>query len=160
MKNRQDEMVPAQIQNSWRVCINYKKLNQATCKDHFPLPFIAQVLEKLAKKSHYCSLDGFSKYMQIHIASVDQHKMTFTCPFEGIVLGYLVSSRGIEIDKAKVDIIASLPNPASMRCIKNISKIALPLSKLLQKDVDFIFYHPYVEAFQELKKQLTSTSIL
>ncbi|RDX62472.1 hypothetical protein CR513_59194, partial [Mucuna pruriens] len=47
------------------------KLNQVTRKDHFPLSFIDQVLEKLAGKSHYCFLDGFSGYMQIHIALVD-----------------------------------------------------------------------------------------
>ncbi|RDX75716.1 Retrovirus-related Pol polyprotein, partial [Mucuna pruriens] len=52
----------------------------ATRKDHFPLPFIDQVLENLAGKSHYCFLDGFSGYMQIHIAPEDQHKTTFTCP--------------------------------------------------------------------------------
>ncbi|RDX71217.1 hypothetical protein CR513_49454, partial [Mucuna pruriens] len=81
VKNQQDELVPMQIQNSWQVCIDYIKLNQATCKDHFPLPFIDQVLEKLSRKSHYCFLDGFSGYMQIHIAPEDQHKTTFTCPF-------------------------------------------------------------------------------
>ncbi|RDX91137.1 hypothetical protein CR513_26917, partial [Mucuna pruriens] len=74
MKNQHDEL------NSWRVCIDYRKLNQATCKDHFPLPFIDQVLEKLVGKSHYCFLDGFSRYMQIHIAA-KEHKTTFTCPF-------------------------------------------------------------------------------
>ncbi|RDX94495.1 hypothetical protein CR513_23114, partial [Mucuna pruriens] len=67
--------------NVMRVCINYKNLNQATRKDHFPLPYIDQVLEKLAGKSHYCFLDGYSHYMQIHIAPKDQHKTTFTCPF-------------------------------------------------------------------------------
>ncbi|RDX92444.1 hypothetical protein CR513_25435, partial [Mucuna pruriens] len=61
MKNQHDELVPI-------------KLNQATRKDHFPFPFIDQVLEKLARKSHYCFLDGFSGYMQIHIAPKDQHK--------------------------------------------------------------------------------------
>ncbi|RDY00187.1 hypothetical protein CR513_16668, partial [Mucuna pruriens] len=81
MKNQQDELVPTRIQNSWRVCIDYRRLNQATRKDHFPLPFIDQMLEKLAGKSHYCFLDGFSGYMQIHIAPEDQHKTTFTCPF-------------------------------------------------------------------------------
>ncbi|RDY06032.1 hypothetical protein CR513_10052, partial [Mucuna pruriens] len=57
-------------ENCWRVCIDYRKLNQATRKDHFPLPFIDQVLERLV-----------GKYNQIHIAPVDQHKTTFTCPF-------------------------------------------------------------------------------
>ncbi|RDX85412.1 hypothetical protein CR513_33401, partial [Mucuna pruriens] len=58
-----------------------KRLNQAIRKDHFPLPFIDQVLEKLVGKSHYCFLDGFSDYMKIHIAPKDQYKTTFTCPF-------------------------------------------------------------------------------
>ncbi|RDY03765.1 hypothetical protein CR513_12607, partial [Mucuna pruriens] len=69
---------------SWYLCefrTTGERLNQATRKDHFPLPFIDQVLEKLPGKSHYCFLDGFSDYMQIHIAPEDQHKTTFTCPF-------------------------------------------------------------------------------
>ncbi|RDX77899.1 Retrovirus-related Pol polyprotein from transposon 17.6, partial [Mucuna pruriens] len=254
MKNQQDELVPMQIQNSWRVCIDYRRLNQATSKDHFPLPFIDQVLEKLSRKSHYIFLDGFSGYMQIHIAPEDQHKTTFTCSFgtfaytrmpfglcnapstfqrymtsifsdllqecmevfmdnftvyvdsfdaclenlskvltrcidtnlvlnfekyhfmvtEGIVLGHLVSNRGIEVDKSKIDIITSLPNPAFVRevhsflghvgfyrrFIKNFSKIALSLSKLLQKDMEFKFDQPCIEAFQELKNLLTSVPIL
>ncbi|RDY05406.1 hypothetical protein CR513_10775, partial [Mucuna pruriens] len=81
MKNQQDELVPTRIQNSWRVCIDYRRLNQATHKDHFPLPFIDQMLEKIAGKSHYYFLNGFSGYMKIHIAPKDQHKTTFTCPF-------------------------------------------------------------------------------
>ncbi|RDY03886.1 hypothetical protein CR513_12464, partial [Mucuna pruriens] len=80
-KNQHDELVPMRIQNNWRVCVNYRRLNQATRKDHFPFPFLDQVLKKLARKSHYCFLDGFSGYMQIHIAPKDQHKITFTCPF-------------------------------------------------------------------------------
>ncbi|RDX67291.1 Retrovirus-related Pol polyprotein from transposon opus, partial [Mucuna pruriens] len=197
----------------------------ATRKDHFPLSFIDQVLEKLSGRSHYCFLDGFSGYMQIHIALEDQHKTTFTCPFgtfaytcipfvlynasstfqrymtsifldllqecmevfmddfmvyadsfeaclenlskvlkrcvdtnlmlnfekchfmviEEIMLGHLVSNRGIEVDKSKIDIISSLSNPTSVRevrsflgrasfykrFIKNFSKLSLPLSKLL-----------------------------
>ncbi|RDX84900.1 hypothetical protein CR513_33982, partial [Mucuna pruriens] len=54
--------------------------NQHAEMDHFPFPFIDQVLEKLAEKSHYY-LDGYSGYMQIHISPEDQHKTTFTCPF-------------------------------------------------------------------------------
>ncbi|RDY05460.1 Retrovirus-related Pol polyprotein from transposon 17.6, partial [Mucuna pruriens] len=209
----------------------------ATRKDHFPLPFIDQVLEKLAGKSHYCFLDGFSGYMQIHIAPEDQHKTTFTCPFG--TFSYTRMSFGLgnapstfqrcmtsifsdllhdcmevfmddftvyvgsfdaclgnlskvlmrcidtnlvlnikkchfKVDKSKIDIITSLPNPTSVqdvrsflrhagfyrRFIKNFSKIVLPLSKLLQKDVEFKFDQPCVEAFQELKNRLTSIPIL
>ncbi|RDX85656.1 Retrovirus-related Pol polyprotein from transposon 17.6, partial [Mucuna pruriens] len=79
---------------------------------------------------------------------------------DGIVLGHLVSNKGIEVDKSKIDIITSLPNPTSVRFIKNFSKIALPLSKMLQKDVKFKFDQPCVEAFQELKTRLTSAPIL
>ncbi|RDX75197.1 Retrovirus-related Pol polyprotein, partial [Mucuna pruriens] len=93
---------------------------------------------------------------------------------KGIVLGHLVSNRGIEVDKAKIDVITSLPKPTSVqevhsflghasfyrRFIKNFSKIALPLSKLLQKDVDFVFDEACVEAFEELKVRLTSIPIL
>ncbi|RDX99224.1 Retrovirus-related Pol polyprotein, partial [Mucuna pruriens] len=92
---------------------------------------------------------------------------------EGIVLGYLVSNRGIEVDKSKIDIITSLPNPTSVwevrsflghagfyrRFIENFSKLALPLSTLLQKDVDFNFDQPCIKAFQELKDKLTSSPI-
>ncbi|RDX73363.1 Retrovirus-related Pol polyprotein, partial [Mucuna pruriens] len=229
-----DELVPTRIQNSWQVCIDYRRLNQATRKDHLPLPFIDQVLENLSGKSHYCFLDDFSGYMQRHIALEDQHKTTFTCPFgtfaytrmpfglcnapstfqrcmtsifsdllqdcmevfmddftvyadsfeaclsnlskvlkrcidTNLILnfkkwnsvGHLVSNRGIEVDKAKIDVITSLPNPASVwkvfsflghvgfyrRFIKNFSKLALPLSKLLQKDVKFNFDQPCIEEF-------------
>ncbi|CAL9020201.1 unnamed protein product, partial [Prunus brigantina] len=56
-------------------------LNNETRKDHFPLPFIDQMLERLASHSHYCFLDGYSGYNQIAIAPEDQEKTTFTCPF-------------------------------------------------------------------------------
>ncbi|XP_027915170.1 uncharacterized protein LOC114174533, partial [Vigna unguiculata] len=81
VKNEKNELIPTRIQNSWRVCIDYRRLNQATRKDHFPLPFMDQMLDRLASKSHYCFLDGFSGYFQICIALEDQHKTTFTCPF-------------------------------------------------------------------------------
>nr|GFB29456.1 RNA-directed DNA polymerase homolog [Tanacetum cinerariifolium] len=65
----------------WRVCIDYRKLNDATRKDHFPLPFIDQMLERLAGNEYYCFLDGFSGYFQISIALQDQEKTTFTSPY-------------------------------------------------------------------------------
>ncbi|GKD45605.1 reverse transcriptase domain-containing protein [Tanacetum coccineum] len=65
----------------WRMCIDYRKLNNATWKDYFPLPFIDQMLERLARHEYYCFLDGFSGYFQIPIAPEDQEKTTFTCPY-------------------------------------------------------------------------------
>ncbi|WVZ70418.1 hypothetical protein U9M48_019089 [Paspalum notatum var. saurae] len=63
------------------MCIDYRKLNAATRKDHFPLPFIDEMLERLAKHSFFCYLDGYSGYHQIPIHSEDQSKTTFTCPY-------------------------------------------------------------------------------
>ena len=56
VKNEKNELIPTHIQNSWRVCIDYRRLNQATRKDHFPLPFMDQMLDRLAGKSHYICL--------------------------------------------------------------------------------------------------------
>nr|GEV44401.1 RNA-directed DNA polymerase homolog [Tanacetum cinerariifolium] len=62
------------------MCINYRKSNNTTRKDHFPLPFIDQMLERLAGHEYYCFLDRFSRYFQIPIAPEDQEKTTFTSP--------------------------------------------------------------------------------
>jgi len=67
--------------DKWRVCIDYRELNKATLKDHFPLPFIDQVLDTLAGKKYFSFLDGFSGYNQIQVAPEDQDKTTFTCPW-------------------------------------------------------------------------------
>ena len=71
VKNDDNELVPTKVQTGWRVCIDYRKLNSTTRKDHFPLPFIDQMLERLAGHSHYCFLDGYSGYNQIVIALED-----------------------------------------------------------------------------------------
>jgi len=73
--------VPTRVQIGWRVCIDYRKLNVVTRKDHFSLPFIDQMHERLAIHAYYYFLDGYSGYNQIPIASEDQKKTTFTCPF-------------------------------------------------------------------------------
>eukprot|EP00253_Pinus_taeda_P002916 PITA_02916 len=65
----------------WRICVDYRELNKATKKDHFPLPFIDQVLDALARKRFLSFLDGFSEYNQIQISLEDQDKTTFTCPW-------------------------------------------------------------------------------
>ncbi|CAN6707379.1 unnamed protein product [Malus baccata var. baccata] len=254
VKNAEDELVPNRIQTGWRVCINYRKLNNTTRKDHFPLPFIDQMLERLAGHSFYCFLDGYSGYNQIVIAPDDQEKTTFTCPFgtfayrrmpfglcnapatfqrcmvsifsdfiekiievfmddfnvfgnsfdgclenftlilkqcvetnlvlnwekchfmvkQGIVLGHIVSERGIEVDKSKIDLVRYLPSPTSVRevrsflghagfyrrFIKDFSKISTPLCRLLQKDVTFDFNEECEKAFKHLKEMLTSAPII
>ncbi|XP_062006012.1 uncharacterized protein LOC133723212 [Rosa rugosa] len=81
VKNEENELVPQSIVTGHRVCIDYRKLNATTRKDHFPMPFIDQMLERLAGHCFYCFLDGYSGYNQIWIAQEDQEKTTFTCPF-------------------------------------------------------------------------------
>ncbi|GJZ71264.1 reverse transcriptase domain-containing protein [Tanacetum coccineum] len=229
-------------------------LNEATCKDHFPLPFMDQMLERLAGNEYYCLLDGFSGYFQIPIDPHDQENTTFTCPYgtfayrrmpfglcnapstfqrcmmaifhdmiekmmevfmddfsvfgnsfrnclsrvdkmlkrcedtnlclnwekshfmvkEGIVLGHKISKNGIEVDKAKVDVIAKLPHPTTVKgvrsflghvgfyrqFIKDFSKIFRQMTHLLKKNTPFIFSDECIQAFETLKKKLTEAPIL
>jgi hypothetical protein len=193
VKNEKNELVPQRTVTEWRMCIDYRKVNKATKKDHFPLPFIDEMLERLANHAYFCFLDGYSGFMQIPIHPDDQHKTTFTCPYgtfayrrmpfglcnapasfqrcmmavfsefieeivdvfmddfsvygktfmdclanlekvlmrceevdlvlnwekfhfmvkQGIVLGHVISERGIEVDKAKVETVEQLPPPTS-----------------------------------------------
>ncbi|GJW21490.1 reverse transcriptase domain-containing protein [Tanacetum coccineum] len=196
VENEDNELIPMRIVTGWHVCIDYQKLNDATRKDHFPLPFMDQMLERLAGNEYYCFLDGFSEYFQIPIDPKDQDKTTFTCPYgtfayrrmplglcnapgtfqrcmmaifhdmieetmevfmddflvfgdsfssclshlekkmlkwckdtnlvlnwekchfmvkEGIVLGHKISKSRIEVDKAKVDVIAKLPHSTPVK---------------------------------------------
>ncbi|GJS16454.1 reverse transcriptase domain-containing protein [Tanacetum coccineum] len=195
VENEDNELIPTRLVTGWRVCIDYRKLNDATHKDHFPLPFMDQMLERIAGNEYYYFLDGFSGYFQIPIDPKDQDKTTFTCPYgmfayrrmpfglcnapgtfqrymmaifhdmieetmevfmddflvfgdsfssclshldkmlkrckdtnlvlnwekchfmvkEGIVLGHKISKYGIEVDKAKVDVIATLPHPTTVK---------------------------------------------
>ncbi|GKA74112.1 reverse transcriptase domain-containing protein, partial [Tanacetum coccineum] len=81
IKNDDNDLIPTRLVTGWRVCIDYRKLNEATRKDHFSLPFMDQMLERLAGNQYYCFLDGFSGYFQIPIDPKDQEKTTFTCPY-------------------------------------------------------------------------------
>nr|GEZ06968.1 reverse transcriptase domain-containing protein [Tanacetum cinerariifolium] len=78
VENEENELIPTRLVTEWRVCIDYRKLNEATRKDHFPLPFMDQMLERLAGNEYYCFLDGFFGYFQIPIDPRDQEKTTFT----------------------------------------------------------------------------------
>ncbi|GJR66862.1 reverse transcriptase domain-containing protein [Tanacetum coccineum] len=199
VENKDNKLIPTRLVTGWRVCIDYRKLNDATRKDHFPLPFMDQMLERLAGNEYYCFLDGFSGYFQIPIDQQDQEKTTFTCPYgtfayrcmpfglcnasgtiqrcmmaifhdmieetievfmddfsvfgdsfssclshldkmlkwcedtnlvlnwekchfmdkEGIVLGHKISKSRIEVDRAKVDVIAKLPHPTFVKGIRS-----------------------------------------
>ena len=63
VQNNKGELIPTRVQSGWKVCIDYRKFNKATKKDHFPLPFMDQMLERLAGRSHYCFLDGYTGYI-------------------------------------------------------------------------------------------------
>jgi len=64
----------------WRIYVEYKELNKATKKNHFPLPFIDHVLDSLAGKKFFSFLEGFNCYNQIQLSLEDENKTTFTCP--------------------------------------------------------------------------------
>nr|GEU69062.1 hypothetical protein [Tanacetum cinerariifolium] len=131
VENEDNELIPTRLVTGWRVCIDYRKLNEETRKDHFPLP-------------------------------------------EGIVLDHKISKHGIEVDKDKVDVITKLPHPTTVkgirsflghagfyhRFIKDFSKMARPMTRLLEKDTPFIFSQECVKAFQTLKKKLIEAPIL
>ena len=79
--NDKNELIPQRIVTGYRMVIDFRKLNKATRKDHYPLPFIDQMLERLSKHIHFCFLDGYSSFSQIPVSPEDQEKTTFTCPF-------------------------------------------------------------------------------
>uniref|UniRef100_A0A2N9GXZ8 Reverse transcriptase domain-containing protein n=1 Tax=Fagus sylvatica TaxID=28930 RepID=A0A2N9GXZ8_FAGSY len=254
VKNENNELIPTRVTTGWRVCIDYRKLNSVTRKDHFPLPFMDQILGRVAGHAYYCFLDGYFGYNQIEIALEDQEKSTFTCPFgtfayrrmpfglcnalatfqrcmlslfsdmvelflevfmddfsvfgdsfddclsnlqkvlirceeknlvlnwekchfmvsKGIVLGHIVSSQGIEVDKSKIELISKLPTPKTVkdirsflghagfyrRFIKDFSVISRPLCNLLSKDTPFEWTEACQEAFEKLKGTLTSAPIM
>nr|GEZ96491.1 hypothetical protein [Tanacetum cinerariifolium] len=148
VENEDNELIPTRLVTGWRVCIDYRTLKETTHKDHFPLPFMDQMLERL-EKSHFMVK-------------------------EGIVLGHKISKQRIEVDKAKVDVITKLPHPTTVkgirsfsghadfyhRFIKDFSKIAKSMTRLLEKDTSFIFSQECVEAFQTLKRKLIEAPIL
>ena len=81
MQKEKGEDMPTCLTTGWRVCIKCRRINAVIRKDHFPLPFIDQLLERIFGHPFYCFIDGYSKDFQIDIAVEDQEKTTFTCPF-------------------------------------------------------------------------------
>ena len=82
IRNEKNEPISTRTLIGWRMCIDYKKLNITTRKDHYSLPFIDQMLDRLAGHPYFCFLDGYSSYNQIAIAPKDQEKTNFTCPYD------------------------------------------------------------------------------
>nr|GEV74725.1 reverse transcriptase domain-containing protein [Tanacetum cinerariifolium] len=113
VENEENELIPTRLVTGWRVCIDYRKLNEPTRKYHFPLPFIDQMLERLAENEFYCFLDGFFGCEDTNL-SLNWEKSHFMVK-EGIVLGHKISKNGIEVDRAKVDAIAKLPHPTTVK---------------------------------------------
>ncbi|KAK1606895.1 hypothetical protein QYE76_030568 [Lolium multiflorum] len=79
--NDNDELILQRVVVGYRMCIDFRKVNKVTKKDHYPLPFIDQMLERLSKNTHFCFLDGYSGFSQIAVKAKDQEKTTFTCPY-------------------------------------------------------------------------------
>ena len=82
IRNEKNELLPIRTVTDWRVCTDYRKLSTTTRKDHYPLPFIDQMLDRLVGHPHYCFLNGYSGYNQIAIAPEDPEKTTFTYPYD------------------------------------------------------------------------------
>nr|GEY90822.1 reverse transcriptase domain-containing protein [Tanacetum cinerariifolium] len=170
--NEENELILTRLVTEWWECIDYRKLNEATRKDYFPLPFMDQMLERLARNEYYCFLSGFFRCEDTNL-SLNWEKSYFMVK-EGIVLGHKISKNGIEVDRAKVDVIAKLPHPTTVkgiwsflghagfyrRFIQDFSKISRPMTHLLEKNTPFIFCEDCIKAFQTLKKRLTKAPIL
>nr|GEV75988.1 reverse transcriptase domain-containing protein [Tanacetum cinerariifolium] len=188
VENEKNELIPTRLVMGWHVCIDYRKLNEATRKDHFPLPFMDQMLERLAGNQYYYFLDDFFGYFQIPIDSKDQEKTTFTCPYRtfayrrmpfglcnapgtfqrcmmAIFHDMIEKTMEVFMDDFSVfgnsfQSYLSYLEKMLKRFIKDFLKIARPMTRLLEKDTPFIFSKECVEAFQTLKRKLTEAPIL
>nr|GEU89579.1 hypothetical protein [Tanacetum cinerariifolium] len=147
-----------------------RKLNDATRKDHFQLPFMDQMLERLARNKFYYFLDGFSGYFQIPIDPQDQEKTTFTCPYGAFAYRHmpfgLCNAPGT-FQRCKIAIFHDMiekPMEVFMddfsvfgdsfsSCLSNLDKNA-------KKETSFVFSKDCIDAFATLKKKLTEAPIL
>ncbi|XP_073121593.1 uncharacterized protein [Henckelia pumila] len=138
VKNKDDELLPTRIQNAWRVCIDYKKLNAETRKDHFPLPFIDQMIERLA----YCNCTGRSGKDDVHLT----------------IWHLFLSAYSLWTFQRTSHI--SMVYGFYRIYIQDFAKIASPMCKLLQKDAAFEFDDTCKSSFDKLKESLTFAPII
>ncbi|GJU60307.1 reverse transcriptase domain-containing protein [Tanacetum coccineum] len=158
--NEENELIPTRLVTGWRVCIDYRKLNEATRKDHFPLPFMDQMLERLAGNEYYCFLDGFSGYFQIPIDPKDQEKTTFTCPYGTFAYRRMPFGLCNAPGTFQRFVQASLGPPFLPIDPFRTSKIARPMTHLLEKETPFFFSEECIDSFNTLKRKLTKAPIL
>ncbi|XP_022869597.1 uncharacterized protein K02A2.6-like [Olea europaea var. sylvestris] len=149
-KIENNELIPTRLVTGWRVCIDYRKLNNATRKDHFPLPFIDQMLERLVSHSHYCFLDGYSRYNQIVIAPEDQEKTTFTCPYRTVTfrrMPFGLCNAPATFQRCMMAIFSDMVE----KYIKGFTE---------EKDVPYHFSNECLNAFNTLKEKVTSAPVI
>ncbi|GJV47386.1 hypothetical protein Tco_1437598 [Tanacetum coccineum] len=116
--NEENELVPTRLVTGWRVCIDYRKLNEATRKDHFPLPFMDQMLERLAGNEYYCFLDGFSGYFQIPIDPLIKKRLLLLAHTERLHTVASLSLRQCSRHKRFNDIAPSWDLPSELMCMQ------------------------------------------
>nr|GEW27016.1 reverse transcriptase domain-containing protein [Tanacetum cinerariifolium] len=184
VENEENEFIPTRLVTGWRVCIDYYQE-----KTTFTCPYGTFAYRRMP--FGLCNAPGtFQSFREFFSkSSLPFRKMLKRCEDtnlclnwekshfmvkEGIVLDHKISKEGIEVDKAKVDVITKLPHPTTVkgirsflghvgfyrRFIKDFSKIARPKTRILEKDTPFHFSKECVEAFQTLKRKLTEAPIL
>nr|GEU44637.1 reverse transcriptase domain-containing protein [Tanacetum cinerariifolium] len=176
--NEENELIPTSLVTGWRVCINYRKLNEATRKDHFPLPFMDQMLERLAGNEFYCFLDEFLGYFQIPIDPQDQEKTTFTCPYGsftyrrmpfGLCNALETFQRCMmaifhDMIEKTIEVLMddfSVFKDSFDTCLFNLERmLKRPMTHLLEKETPFVFSKDCIDAFETLKKKLTEAPFL
>nr|GEZ10762.1 reverse transcriptase domain-containing protein [Tanacetum cinerariifolium] len=155
VENEDNELIPTRLVTGWYGCIDYRKLIEATRKDHFPLPFMDQVLERLAGNQYYCFLDGFSGYFQIPIDPKDQEKTTFTAPMERLLIAACLLGYATLQARFKDQMLKRCED--TNLCL-NWEKSHFMVKE--EKDAPFIFSPECVNAFRTLKTKLCEAPIL
>ncbi|KAD6796306.1 hypothetical protein E3N88_07202 [Mikania micrantha] len=186
--NEKNELIPTRTVTGWRVCIDYRKLNDATRKDHFPLPFVDQMMERLSGQQFYCFLDGFSGYFQIPISVEDQEKTTFTCPYGTFAyrrMPFGLCNAPATFQRCMVAIFPDMIEDSMEvfmddfsvfgssfdHCLRNLDRMLArcvdtnlmlnwPMTQFLGKDAPFVFSEECLRAFELLKENLVNAPIL